>query len=108
MTIDGKLEIVSLLDKNHLLAVIASKYGIGKNTVSNIKSAKSCKTNTRYGNVLDMGMCRNSGHYTVAVVYIIPYTAGIVLMYIHVYIVNGMFFKIKSTYGSDNQRSTIY
>ncbi len=37
LTIDEKLEIVSLLNNNHSLAVIASKYGIGKSTVSDIK-----------------------------------------------------------------------
>ena len=35
LTIDEKLEIVSLLDKNHSLAVvIASKYRFGKSTFS--------------------------------------------------------------------------
>ena len=37
LTIDEKLEIVSLLNNNHLLAAIASKYGIGKSTISDIK-----------------------------------------------------------------------
>ena len=37
LIIDEKLEIVSLLNNNHSLAAIASKYGIGKSTVSDIK-----------------------------------------------------------------------
>ena len=34
LTIDEKLEIVSFFNNNHSLAAIASKYGIGKSTVS--------------------------------------------------------------------------
>ena len=34
LTIDGKLEIINLLDENHSLAPIASKYGIGRSTIS--------------------------------------------------------------------------
>ena len=37
LTIDEKLEIVSLLNNNPSLAAIASKYEIGKSTVSDIK-----------------------------------------------------------------------
>ena len=43
LTIDEKLEIVSLFNNNHSLAAIASKYGIGKSTVSG-ETDSSCLT----------------------------------------------------------------
>lgn len=58
LTIDEKLEIVSLLNKNHTLAAIASKYGIGKSTVSDIKRDHDKLLDFKK-QTLDMGMCRH-------------------------------------------------
>ena len=55
LTIDEKLEIVSLLNNNHSLAAIASKYGIGKSIVSDIKRDRQKLLDFKK-QTLDMGM----------------------------------------------------
>ena len=57
LTIDEKLEIISLLDENHSLAAIASKYGIGRSTVSDIKRDRQKLLDFKK-QTLDMGMYR--------------------------------------------------
>ena len=55
LTIDEKLEIISLLDENHSLSAIASKYGIGRSTVSDIKRDRQKLLDFKK-QTLDMGM----------------------------------------------------
>ena len=58
LTIHKKLEIVSLLNNNHSLAVIASKYGIGKSTISDIKRDQQKLLHFKK-QTLDMSMYRH-------------------------------------------------
>ena len=58
LTIDEKLENFSLLNNNHSLAAIASKHGIGKSTVSDIKRDQQKLLDFKK-QTLDMGMYRH-------------------------------------------------
>ena len=58
LTVDEKLEIVSLLNNNHSLATIASKYRIGKSTVSDIKQDRQKLLDFKK-QTLDVGMYRH-------------------------------------------------
>ena len=57
LTLDKKLKILELLDDNYSLAAIATKYDIGKSTVSDIKKDRQ-KLLEFKKEMLDMGMYR--------------------------------------------------
>ena len=55
LTVAEKLKILELLDNNYSLAAIATKYDIGKSTVSNIKRDRQKLLDFKK-ETLDMGM----------------------------------------------------
>ena len=59
LTLDKKLKILELLDDNYSLAAIATKYDIGKSTVSDIKKDRQ-KLLEFKKEALDMGMYRQT------------------------------------------------